>query len=116
MEEKIAKTITFEYKDKQYTLEFDRSSVLRAERMYDFRLNELLGAVKMGTMHDMFTAAFYKHHPKASQSLINEIYNHMSEKVDLYQKLVQMYILVANSVIGDDEEAEEGNLVSWKEA
>ncbi len=114
-EEKIAKTITFDYKDKTYVLEFDRASVLRAERMYDFKLNELLGSVKMGTMHDMFSAAMYKHQPKASQSLINEIYNRMGDKVDLYQRLVQMYLVVTNSVLGD-EDVDEGNLVSWREA
>lgn len=109
-----AESITIEYKGETYVLQFDRASVDRAERMYGFKLNELASDVQMVTIHDMFTAAFAKNHPKMRPSQINEIYNRTPDKVDLYRELVQMYMTVASSVL--DTEADEGNAVSWSRA
>jgi hypothetical protein len=109
-----AESIRIEYKGETYVLQFDRASVDRAERMYGFKLNDLMTDVQMVTIHDMFTAAFAKNHPKLRPSAINEIYNRTPDKVGLYRELVQMYLTVASSVL--DTEADEGNAASWSRA
>ncbi|MBP3883594.1 MAG: DUF5055 domain-containing protein [Olsenella sp.] len=112
-ETKVPKSIVLSYDGKDYELEFDRASAEKAERMYGFRINELMGSVQITTIKNMFTAAFAKNHPKVPQSLINEIYNRTSDKVDLYQALVSMYLETAQSVL-DDPEVDEGKAASWK--
>lgn len=101
--------IKFTYKGKEYTLEFDRHAVAKAERTYGIDLTQMTTA-KLTLMQDLFAAAFIKHHQKVKRSLINEIFYSMDEKVELYQMLVAMYSNVANSVL---EDSEEGNGTSW---
>lgn len=102
-------TIEFDYQDKHYTLEFDRSTAAAAERRYGISLNEVLDG-KLTYLPPMFAAAFLKHHPRVPQAKIDEIYDQMGDKQGLMEGLLGMY---AETVMTLMEEPEEGKAISW---
>lgn len=103
--------ITFESNGTTYTLEFDRDSATRAERTFGISLSDLQSG-KTYLVHDLFFAAFIKHHPHIKGPVVEDFFNRMPDKTELYQKLVQMYAAAAGSLLDDPED--EGKVLSWK--
>lgn len=104
------KQIVFESNGAKYTLEFDRDTAQRAERGLGISMSELQSG-KTYMVHDLFAAAFLKHHPHAKPSTIDGFFEAISDKAGLYEALVEMYVDAAASLL---EEPEEGKAISWK--
>ena len=108
----MARQIKIKIKDKEYTLEFTRSSVEAMERG-GFSLDYI--REKPATMLPaLFAGAFQAHHRWLKPAEIEKIRASMPHKEDLYDKLADMYAATINSLFDAPEEAEddEGN-ASW---
>lgn len=105
----MAKTLTFTYKDKEYTLEFTRRTVTEMERR-GFTASEITEKV-MSTLPELFAGAFLAHHRFLKREVIDEIYSKMTNKEALIGKLAEMYNEPILTLMEEPEE-NEGN-VSW---
>lgn len=104
-----AKTLSFTYEGKMYTLEFDRKRV-RALEQRGFNINEL--DVKPITLLPMlFWGAFQKNHKGITRDTTDAILEKMKNRDSLFDKLAEMYVAPVNSLFDEPDESE-GN-VSW---
>ena len=109
----MAKVLTFNFEDKEYTLEFTRNSVATMERS-GFNLSDI-DTKPVLTLPRLFAGAFLAHHPTVKQDKINKIYEHLNNKSELIVKLAEMYNDTVETLV-DDPEGEEGNIqwgVNW---
>lgn len=102
----MAKQIIFTYKDKEYTLEFTRASILKLEAR-GFDISEVKSK-PMTYLPLIFAGAFLAHHPYEKKEVVDEILAQFKDKETLFEKLGEMY----NEPIRALTE-EEGNL-EWK--
>lgn len=106
----MAKTITFTYKDRDYTLEFTRRTV---KQMEDEGFNAGLIGDKPATMLPaLFAGAFKAHHKFVKQEIIDEIYSKLPDKETLIGKLAEMYNDPISSLLEDPED--ESEKVNWE--
>lgn len=103
--------IVFESNGAKYTLEFDRDTAVKAERAFGISLAELQSG-KTYIVHDLFVASFMKHHPHIKGQVVEEFFKNISNKSELYSKLVTMYAAAAGSLLEEPED--EGKAISWK--
>ena len=105
----MAKQLKINYNDKEYTLEFTRKTVAQMEG------NGFVAAdveIKpMTTLPLLFEGAFLAHHRWVKKDVIDEIFDHITNKEDLIGKLAEMYAEPILSLVEDPEESE-GN-ASW---
>jgi len=106
----MSKQLRFTYKDKEYCLEFTRRSVETMERN-GFIANDIREK-PMTTLPALFAGAFLANHRFVKADLINEIYDHMTNKTELIGKLAEMYNEPIMAMVDDPDENAEGN-VSW---
>lgn len=106
---KVAKTITFTYKGKEYTLEFDRKQVERMERQ-GFNISEI-DAKPMSLLPRLFAGAFQKHHRNLNPELIEEMLSQFTNRDALFGKLSEMYSDPVLTLFEEPEE-NEGN-INW---
>ena len=100
--------IALTYNDKEYELEYNRQSV-RTMEAQGFVLDQI--SSKPVTMIPMlFTGAFIKNHKGIKRSLMDEMYEEISDKTGLLQALMELYAETL-STLTDDKESE-GN-VTW---
>lgn len=100
--------ISLTYNDKEYVLEYSRQSV-RTMEAQGFVLDQI--SSKPVTMIPMlFTGAFIKNHKGIKRSLMDEMYEEISDKTGLLQALMEMYADTLSTLTDDKETA--GN-VSW---
>jgi hypothetical protein len=85
----MAKTLSFTYKDKDYTLEFTRRTIQQMERN-GFIASDIQ-TKPMTTLPDLFAGAFLAHHRFEKREVIDEIYSHLTNKEELIGKLAEMY-------------------------
>lgn len=104
----MSKTITFNYKDQQFVLEFTRNSVKKLENK-GFDIGKVSSA-PLTTITELFSGAFVVHHPMLREEYKEEIYGQLKNKAALIEKLVEMYNETLNSLLDDSDE---GN-VSWE--
>ena len=102
--------IKFESNGTTYTLEFNRDSVRKAEKLYDISLSELTSG-KTSTVESLFYAAFIMHHPNIKRGVMEGFFEQMGDKTALYEALVTMYVETANATLS---EPEEGKALAWK--
>lgn len=103
--------ITFESNGSTYILEFDRDSAQRAERSLGISMADLQSG-KTYLVHDLFMAAFIKHHPHIKGTVVDQFFENIENKTELYSALVRMYAEAAGSLLDDPED--EGKAISWK--
>lgn len=103
----MAKQLKFTYKDKEYTLEFTRRTVTEMEKK-GFIAAEV-ETKPMSTLPALFEGAFLAHHRFEKQSVIDEIYSKMKDKMALIERLAEMYNEPIKAML---DEPEEGN-VEW---
>lgn len=105
----MAKQLKINYNDKEYTLEFTRKTVAQMEG------NGFVAAdvetKPMTTLPLLFEGAFLAHHRWVKKDVIDEIFDHITNKEDLIGKLAEMYAEPILSLVEDPEESE-GN-ASW---
>lgn len=92
-----------------YILEYDRESITYLEKI-GFSLEDY-SKKPASMMPLLFKGAFYKNHKYIKQSEIDDIYNNISRKTELMNKLISML----GESYEDLVENKEGNL-DWEEA
>ena len=107
----MGKQIKFEYKDKEYTLEYTRETVKQMERE-GFIAGDIVNK-PMLTLPKLFAGAFKAHHKfDIKQKLIDEIFDLFTNKQALVEKLAEMYAEPMETLM-DNECVDEGNAIAW---
>ena len=105
----MAKQLKFTFEDKEYVLEFTRRTVTEMEKK-GFVASEV-ESKPMTTLPVLFEGAFLAHHRFVKKDVIDNIYDHMTNKEELIGKLAEMYSEPIMALVEEPEE-NEGN-VSW---
>ena len=106
----MGKQINFEYKNKEYTLEYTRESVKQMERE-GFVANDIV-TKPMLTLPKLFAGAFKAHHKyDVKQKQIDEIFELFKNKQALVEKLAEMYAEPMETLMDD---VDEGNAIAWE--
>lgn len=107
----MSKQINFEYKDKEYTLEYTRESVKQMERE-GFKGEDIVNK-PMLTLPKLFAGAFKAHHKfDTKQKTIDEMFELFTNKQALVEKLAEMYAEPMEALM-DDDNIDEGNAIAW---
>lgn len=107
----MGKQINFQYKDKEYTLEYTRESVKQMERE-GFKAADIIEK-PMLTLPKLFAGAFKAHHRfDIKQKQIDETFELFTNKQALVEKLAEMYAEPMETLM-DDENVDEGNAIAW---
>ena len=108
----MAKTLNFEYKGKEYTLEYTRETIKQMER--EGFVAEDVANKPMLTLPKLFAGAFKAHHKfDAKQKVIDEMFERFTNKGALLEKLAEMYHEPFEALM-DDENIDEGNAIAWE--
>lgn len=105
----MAKTLIFTYKGNDYTLEFTRKTIQQMERN-GFVASDI-DTKPMTTLPALFAGAFLAHHRFEKREVIDDIYQHMTNKEELIGKLAEMYNDPIMSLMEEPED-KSGN-VDW---
>ena len=104
-----ANQINFEYKGKQYCLEYTRETVKRMESA-GFNINDM-GDKPATRIEQLWTGAFLANHKKvAGDGEAMEIYKAIKDKNGILKKLAEMYNNTLAYLLPDEDD--EGN-VEW---
>ena len=107
----MGKQIKFEYKNKEYILEYTRESVKQMERE-GFKGEDIINK-PMLTLPKLFAGAFKAHHKfDTKQKIIDEMFELFTNKQALVEKLAEMYAEPMETLMDDDNIAE-GNAIAW---
>lgn len=107
------KQLRFTYQDKEYVLEYTRSTVAQMEKK-GFVASDI-ETKPVTILPALFAGAFLANHRYVKQDVIDEIYSKMTNKQELIGKLAEMYNEPILALVGEPEESE-GNLdwtASW---
>ena len=104
------KTITFEYNNVNYTLEYTRKTVSQIERMgFDYNM---INTKPVTAITMLFRGAFLAHHSTIPVEQIDKILEEF-DKSDLLSTLGDMYIETVNSLF-EEKENNSKNSIKWK--
>lgn len=115
--EATKKKIELTYMGKQYTLEFNRRTVLKLEKalraeginLVDMTENENVNPLELVSIVDtVFTYAFKMHHPDLTQDVIDTIFEKMGNKEQLSGVLFEIMTAPINA-LADNKEGE----ITW---
>lgn len=101
--------IQFTYEDKDYTLEFTRAAIKHMENK-GFMLADIEER-PMTIIPDFFAGAFLAHHPNTPRKLVDEIFNNMTDKGDLMEALINLYMATHESLLADG--SDETKNIQW---
>ena len=107
--------ITVTYKEEEYVLEFSRNAVKQMEQQ-GFVLDQI--ADKPMTMVPLLVyGAFQKNNKGIKRALVDEIYEHITDKIGdgengFIQALLEMYSETVNTLT-DNSSVDEGNAATW---
>lgn len=102
--------IKFMYNDKEYTLEFTRESIRQLERS-GFNIAEV-ETKPMLTIPKLFAGAFLAHHRFIKQETVDEIFETMTNKGALLERLIALYQLPFEYLVSDGKD--EKNAIKWE--
>lgn len=109
--------IELTYMGKQYTLEFNRRTVLKLEKalraeginLVEMTENENVNPLELVSIVDtVFTYAFKMHHPNVTQDVIDTIFEKMGNKEQLSGVLFEIMTAPINA-LADNKEGE----ITW---
>jgi len=101
--------ITITYENRTYTLEYTRETVRTMESM-GFVADELFTKPAL-RIPELFYGAFAAHHRGIKRKDVDRMFNGLTNRSDLIQKLVEMYRDTLSTLM-DEPEGAEGN-VTW---
>ena len=112
----MSTTITVTYKKHSYVLEYSRNAVKQMEQQ-GFVLDQI-GDKPMTMVPLLVYGAFMKNNKGIKRSLVEEIYEHISDKLGdgedgFIQALLEMYAETVNTLT-DSSSVDEGNAATWK--
>lgn len=106
------KTIKIEKDGKEYSLAFTRKTVTEMARN-GFRIDDVADPSRMVIgVPQLFAGAFLRFHRGIKQELVDEIWDSVSNKSGLINKLVEMYAEPINALL--DEPQDEAKNGSWE--
>lgn len=108
--------IILTYNNKDYTLEYSRNAVRQMEQQ-GFVLDKL-SEQPMTMVPILVYGAFAKNHKGIKRTLVDEIYEHISDKIGdgengFIHALLEMYAETVQTLT-DNTPADEGNMAVWK--
>lgn len=106
----MAKQILFTYEGTDYTLEYNRKSVVELEKR-GFVVNKI-NTEPLEQLSLLFYGAFLMHHPNTSRAKTDEICEALGNKEELWSSLTEMYAEPVNAFMGGEEDDGEGK-VKW---
>lgn len=107
----MAKQIRFEYKGTEYILEYNRDTIMTLEAR-GFSAQELEKKV-VTSITILFEGAFIMHHPTVKRDVINEIFECLGNKEDLWGKLTEMYADTVSTLFDEPKEKNITWAVNW---
>lgn len=112
----MSTTITVTYNKQDYVLEFSRNAVKQMEQQ-GFVLDQI-GDKPMTMVPLLVYGAFMKNNKGIKRSLVDEIYEHIADKVGdgengFIQTLLEMYAETVNTLT-DNNSVDEGNAATWR--
>ena len=102
--------IVFEHKGTQYTLEYTRDAIKQMERG-GFNI-ESAASQPITSLLALFKGAFIAHHPRTSQSTIDEIWDNLGNKDGLFEALANLYNEPMEALMREPED--ETKKIAWK--
>lgn len=103
--------IRFEYEGKNYVLGFNRKTVKQMEsdgfKLEDFTTKPLT------CISDLFAGAFKMNHRFEKREVIDKIHAGIKDKEKLSEKLMQMYHDTVKTLMTDEDNEENENLINW---
>lgn len=106
----MAKQLNFEFRGKEYTLEYTRESIKQMERE-GFVGGDIV-TKPMTTLPKLFAGAFKAHHKfDTKQKQIDEMFDLFKNKNALVEKLAEMYAEPMETLMDD---VDEGNAITWE--
>lgn len=106
----MAKTIEFNWKGTDYTLEYTRKTVKQMQAN-GFDIKEIDTKATL-VVPELFAGSFLAHHRGIKQEDINAIFNQIVDKYGLTTKLIEMYNEPIAAMMADPEESESN--LTWK--
>ena len=108
--------ITVTYDKKHYDLEYSRNSV-KAMEQQGFVLDQI-GDKPMTMVPLLVYGAFMKNHKGIKRALVDEIYEHIADKIGdgetgFIQTLLEMYADTVNTLT-ENHAVDEGKAATWK--
>lgn len=98
-----------------YVLTYTRKSVEMAEQRAGFELGEYLnGKGLIKNSYALFYGAFFENHQGIKRKVVDELYTHIEDKETLMNKLLEMYVDAAKSLIATDEDDKEAKNATWE--
>lgn len=85
-----------------YTLEYTRDTVMQMERK-GFKISEAEDKA-MSTMTALFEGAFLANHKAIKPQTIEEIFEGLSDKSGLFEKLAEMYVEPYETLMAEPEQ------------
>lgn len=112
----MATQITVTYKNEDYTLEYSRNAVRQMEQQ-GFVLDQI-AEKPMNMVPLLVYGAFMKNHKGVKRALVDEIYEHIADKIGdgdngFIHALLEMYAETVNTLT-DNDSVDAGNLAVWK--
>ena len=106
----MAKTISFEFENTEYTLEYSRRTIKDMESE-GFSISAMRD--RPVTMYPLlFAGAFKCHHKGIKKDTVERIYKRMPNKEELAESLMTMYNAALDTLFEEPEENEKN--VEWK--
>ena len=107
--------VTITYDKKEYVLEYSRNTV-RAMEQQGFALDKL-SEQPMNMVPLLVYGAFQKNHKGINRKLVDEIYDHITDKIGdgedgFIHVLLEMYAETVNTLT-DNADVDEGNRAVW---
>lgn len=106
----MTRRIHFMYKDKEYCLEFTRTTIKRMEAK-GFVVADVLNK-PMSMLSEFFAGSFLANHPFTRRKEIDEIYEQFDDKGELLNTLAEMYSLVLDDFVNELEKPGKG--LKWE--
>lgn len=103
----MARTITFEYDDNKYVLEFNRATTQKGLR--SGITAETLQSNPLDILPRLFKLSFKKNHPRVTDNVIDKIYDSLKQRDELTKALLEMYYDPIAEIFEDSDEAK----VEW---
>ena len=112
----MATKITVNYNKHSYDLEYSRNAVKQMEQQ-GFVMDQISDK-PMNMIPLLVYGAFMKNHKGIKRALVDEIYDHIVDKIGdngagFIQTLLDMYAETVN-VLTDNGSVDEGNVATWK--
>lgn len=101
--------INFSFGGNDYCLEYNKRTVKQMEDR-GFALTKFMEA-PMSTLPELFAGAFLANHKFTKRQVIDDIYDHMSDKQTLINTLTTMYNEPIEALMSDGDD--EGNGIAW---